>query len=484
MSPPTPISPSFLVARYLRSNNYDQTLEAFIKEAGLPKNAGSATGDESDSWTIEQTLEEKTTFDKSLRFERAGEDGQEGSEGWTVPAPSNPTILETPSPANILSVSARPLDVLDDVEERTIPARVLATDASRCVNAFDVTEGCHLVKSIPGLCEAPIISHASLLDGKYLLTTCTSGQVTLSKGEKVIERRKDHTKFAVKVITYQERGDSKIWVATAGWDSKVCLYTITVPREGEDPSLGEPVALIRLTTYPESIQFVRNKDTGDLILLLSRHDSTMLHYYEVKPPTTSSSVESQPYECRLLGRQNLAPGSNAWIAFSPVCLAISPHDPELVAVAATSLPRFMKLLIVRLLFPINAAIQQQPTSNEPETQATQARRELAIQNREDAAIVINVNTFAPVSDYSNPQVVWRPDGSGVWVNADDGVIRGVEAKTGKVITSLANGHEAGNKVRAIWAGWVDIGDGKREEWVVSGGYDKRLVVWRVKEGDE
>lgn len=85
MSPTSPISPSFLVARYLRSNNFPQSLEAFVQEAGLPKDAGSATGDESDSWTIEKTLDEKSAFDKSLKFERAGDESEEGDLRWTVP---------------------------------------------------------------------------------------------------------------------------------------------------------------------------------------------------------------------------------------------------------------------------------------------------------------------------------------------------------------------------------------------------------------
>lgn len=58
-------------------------------------------------------------------------------------------------------------------------------------------------------------------------------------------------------------------------------------------------------------------------------------------------------------------------------------------------------------------------------------------------------------------------------------MRGVEARTGKVVSLLKGGHEAGSKVRSIWAGWVG-----EEEWVVSGGFDRRLVVWRVGGGEE
>ncbi len=89
----------------------------------------------------------------------------------------------------------------------------------------------------------------------------------------------------------------------------------------------------------------------------------------------------------------------------------------------------VELIIVRLLTPASAP--SLTTGTAPATQAAQARANLAIQEREDAAILVHVSTLAPQTPYSTPQVVWRPDGSGVWVNGDDGVLRGLEAKTGK-----------------------------------------------------
>lgn len=44
------------------------------------------------------------------------------------------------------------------------------------------------------------------------------------------------------------------------------------------------------------------------------------------------------------------------------------------------------------------------------------------------------------------------------------MLRGLEAKTGKVVSSLKGGHEVGSKIRSIWCGMVD-----GEEWAVSGG---------------
>ena len=120
---------------------------------------------------------------------------------------------------------------------------------------------------------------------------------------------------------------------------------------------------------------------------------------------------------------------------------------------------------------------QSDSSNPALTQAAQARESLARQDREDAAIKVNVSTMAPQTQYSTPQVCWRPDGSGVWVNGDDGALRGIEAKTGKIVALLKGGHEAGSKIRSIWAGWVKF-EGRQEEWLVSGGFDKRLIVWK------
>lgn len=82
---PSP-SPTILVARFLKSNNYTQTLSAFIEEAGLSKTNlnASLTPAENYTWSIENIVKEKNTFDKSLSFDRAHE-GDVGEERWSEP---------------------------------------------------------------------------------------------------------------------------------------------------------------------------------------------------------------------------------------------------------------------------------------------------------------------------------------------------------------------------------------------------------------
>jgi hypothetical protein len=186
----------------------------------------------------------------------------------------------------------------------------------------------------------------------------------------------------------------------------------------------------------------------------------------------------------LLGRQNLAPHSNTWVVFTPSAVQICPNDPQIAAVATSSIPH-MKLIIVRLLIPPQTIVSDAgEASSEHLTHAAQARAELIVQDREDAAIIVQCSTSAPQTQYSTPALAWRPNGTGVWVNGDDGIIRGIERHTGKVVARL-EGHEACSKVRCLWAGTINqTEDGQekhqQEEWLLSGGFDHRLIVWRAK----
>lgn len=344
---------------------------------------------------------------------------------------------------------------------------LLASSADRRLHVVDLPTH-HLRASLAGLQDSPVLSSA-LVQRRILLTASMSGQLIASNIDgTILDKRKDHSKYAVKVVVFQSP-DGQIAVATAGWDCKVHVYRPST--SSTKFQLGEPVVTIALPSKPEAILFTSHPDNGEPTLLITRTDSNHIFFY---------TIESEP---RLLGKQNLAPHSNAWVAFTPSALALSPTDPTLVAVGTSTVPH-MKVLLVRLLIPPYTgtpapaqpvAVRASLLDDTPatETQASQARAALAVADREDAAILIHCNTFAPQTPYSTPAVAWRPDGSGVWVNGDDGAIRGIEASTGKIISTL-QGHEEGSKVRCLWAG--EVGD---EELLVSGGFDQRLIAWSV-----
>lgn len=86
MAPSTTIEAltSALIARFLRTNDYPETLKAFIREANLATDAGQVSGDDTNNWTIQSLLEEKSTYDQSVNFERYGQDTQQ-SALWSEP---------------------------------------------------------------------------------------------------------------------------------------------------------------------------------------------------------------------------------------------------------------------------------------------------------------------------------------------------------------------------------------------------------------
>ncbi|MCJ1394056.1 hypothetical protein MMC18_006934 [Xylographa bjoerkii] len=465
---PAPDSPAIIVARFLKANHYNQTLDAFISEAGLEPDAGSI---EKGDLTIEKILEEKKVFDLSVRFEKFG-DG-DGDRGWTVPAPSKPVLVTTlPTSANLLHVSVDTFKQTSPSGQPEDAQLLLASSADRRLHMLATDRAFTLIDSLTYIQDSPILSCLSL--GTSRLQTITagmSGQVVLydHQERQTLDERRDHKKYVVKAAVWNGSSTGPHLLATAGWDAKVNLHILARSAAGAYEALHDPVASVTLPTNPETLLFTQDPDTDSLCLIVTRRDSTSLYYYRITTPSpTSASLDPA-------GTQNLAPHSNAWIAFSPSALALSPADPTLLAVATSAIPH-MKLLLVRLLFPSSAT---NTPSAAPATQAAQTRATLASQDREEAAIQLHVNTLAPQTPYSTPQVCWRPDGSGVWVNGDDGVVRGVEVRTGKVVALLKGGHEPGSKVRSVWTGWVGVGE-EREEWVVSGGFDRRLVVWKVE----
>ena len=407
--------------------------------------------------------------------------------------------MEIERPSNILHTS---VDVLHsgghEPSEPQPQEYLLASSADKMIHA-NYTAPPYKINPLSDILssDSPTLSWIVIRE-MFILVTTMSGKIelwNLHTDTRCFTFR-HHSKYVVDVAKHEDQNGDDAWIATAGWDGKVFLYRLSMASELTKYSVidFELVASIELPTNPECIYFIDHPEVSEPVLLLSRRDSTFLYYYAILDDglaASQTSEQTQPPPMPLLGRQNLAPHSNAWIAFTPSAFAFHPQDPSLLAVATSHVPH-MKLIIVRLLLP---PLHGNPNANLPSsasvldptsgpilnpTQASEARRLLAIQDREGAAIKVQMSTLAPQTAYSTPALAWRPDGSGVWVNGDDGVLRGIETSTGKVVAVLKGGHEAGSKVRCLWAGLVRE---KQEEIVVSGGFDGKLIVWRCAESD-
>ena len=372
---------------------------------------------------------------------------------------SNSGVMET-TPVVLLSTADRHLTILR-------LSSVSDADAMQVVATVDA--------------DSPVLSFVALQQ-RFIVYTTISGLITVYDAidHKIISKRKDHAKYGVQIISapspiHDRKSLNSIFLATAGWDRKILLYLLQTDREIIE--LEEPIASIELTSLPESILFKVDERDNTLYIVCSRRDSTFLYYYRV------CGNDAETYQLELAGKQNLAPHANSWNAFSPSCLSACPTDPTLIAVATSSMPS-MKALVVRLLFP--AIAQPSLVGASSPSSTSLARTEVATttgsadavsiqQAREDAAVLFHCNTLVGQTLYSLPVVAWRPDGCGIWVNSEDGIIKGIDM-SGKIVCQLRGGHDAGIKIRSLWAGNLTDGS-ERRECLLSGGFDGRLVLW-------
>ena len=106
--------------------------------------------------------------------------------------------------------------------------------------------------------DSPILSCVVFRE-RYLLTASMSGQLLVSDIDgNAFERRRDHSKYIVK-ITVHDSAENPL-IATAGWDSKICIYKPSISDSGL--SLGEPFATIELQTKPEAMAFIQHPEAA------------------------------------------------------------------------------------------------------------------------------------------------------------------------------------------------------------------------------
>ena len=431
-----------------------QTLTAFLEETDIPPSAINAKAGD---WSLEQVLQEKNLYDQNLNLDK---DADTITSGWTLPCPIKAISPSTGAYANVLAVTVHPSS---NQIVASLVTKVLYTCSDN--RPYQLGERRHMPNNLLSLACA----------GNHLIVSMMDGTVGVMDPTEldgpIFAKIKAHSSFANQVVTTID--NDMLIIASAGWDKSVSICTVPlVVLEHEQHKL-EPVILeleskrISCPANVQSVLFARHPDTNELYLVYTIRDSIYLWYLLLTPT-------KDPNGCSVCissesGKQSLAPQKHStWTSFSPSHIEVCPTDPTLIAVATSHTPS-MKLIIARLLFPTNIKTETPaPTSSEAQ-QGT----------KDELAIRLVATTHAPQNDFSTPRCVWRPDGSGIWVSADDGIVRGIDASTGKVVQELKGGHDPGTKIRCLWAGMLGK-EGEEREVLISGGFDKKMLVWEVE----
>jgi WD40 repeat protein len=302
---------------------------------------------------------------------------------------------------------------------------LLSTAADRSLRLVSAEPPHALLRNFTTPSDSALLSLAVIKE-KWIIVSSMTGRLTIlnpDTGDTVTSIR-PHEKYATRVL-YEEP-----YVVSTAYDKTLYVHSLVFHESGLPSFAEDKVGKIQLSTPPEALAVVSLPAKSEKALVFSRRDSTFLFYHLLQ--------DGLPFH----SERNLAPSSNSWVSYHAMSIAVNPVNPKILAVGTSSTPH-MKLMLVEV-----------DTEN----------------------VLKEVFTGAPQSVYSTAVVQWRPDASGMWLNGDDGIVRGVGSKCGKFRCSL-KACEGGEKVRTLWAGVVE-GAG---EVLVTGGFDKGLNIWVGKE---
>lgn len=400
-------NPERLVAKFLLNHGYLDTLQTFADESNIRISDFRLDENEGESITLESLLEERRLRELSIELAKTRLAESEVL-GWSPWRHEEAISIPLKSPTNVLFVN------VVQVEQKWT---VLVTTADRAIRFYDL-ETLSLTAEYSYLHTSPILE-ARVVASTYLFTAGMDGKVVVtdlrSRNVVIDALENPHQRYVNRLVIHEGR-----WVATSGYDKKINLYEITACTS--DEVVVTYRASITLPTLPEGMLFALHDE--ELVLVICARDTCFLDYYSVPSLILHSRI-------------NMNQNKDLWVSFSGIDISQQPSGPRYIGLSTSTTPH---------------------------------GRWLAFEVGKEE-LKGNIFHGAPQSDLGVlPRHVWRPDGSGFWVNSDDGVIRGVELKSGKVIERLA-GHDSA--VRTLWSGVVD---GK--EILVSGAFDKSVMLYR------
>ncbi|ODV78601.1 uncharacterized protein CANTADRAFT_26638 [Suhomyces tanzawaensis NRRL Y-17324] len=400
-----------LVAQFLHDKGYLETLAQFQKEHGKPiafdeldESLEDIVKDRTVYKTIEQNVEDLKLSEWTEH--PLAEELAEWKDGALPSAQEvagiDELVISGASDANYLFLTTNKLTV-----------EVVDVQTGKIKKSLSQVLGRVVVKNVVPLTDQRVIFIG--MDGKFHLFHYDA-DVELEKVSSI----QGHKRLVVDARNI--RVGEKEYVVSLGWDFMLKVFEVT--------NQIVPVAELKLTSQGTCFDVVNYK--GDTVIVLGKHESTLL---EVIRLNVDAKQLVPQYKISLNDAEFTQYG------FSPMAVAIDTTTmPVPLVVVGTSHEPYMRLIVVSLA---EYGVAKDIARNQ---------------------ILKNVNSMSPQDKYSQALVVFR--GSGVWVAGDDGVLRGIDLKHGKVVAEHG-GHNG--KIKHLQAATGGL---------VSCGTDKVVKVWR------
>ncbi|EEB07453.2 hypothetical protein SJAG_02538 [Schizosaccharomyces japonicus yFS275] len=410
--PSSPVKTIELVAEWLSSQGYNDTLKELTNESGFPFEPKNEINHQ-DKISLEKLVHEHNMRELAVSMQKLNNEITSFDE-WSKVEPEMQLLIQLPDSEKVTA-----LRYAGKAHAFKNPVLLIATQ-ERNIRVFDVVHGLilHCFQKLPS-----IVLNICPVDEDTFVTTNMDGKVYVfhySTDEyEVLEKK--HLRFATNVRVWKNK-----FLVTTGFDGNVFLYQ-KLTEDNDTRLTQQPFQFVKSISLPnriDCIEFLEQRDSELPFLLVNTHDSPFVETYSVP-------------ELVCVRQTNLNINEDLYVSFNIMDAHICPTKPQILGLV---------------------------TDNEP------YGRFLAVSN-ETYKTIADHWTNSPQTKFSQPRFVWRSDATGVWMNGDDTVIRGVESKSGREMCVI-EGHTA--PVRCLETVII-----KGREHLISGAQDSTVRIWRL-----
>lgn len=406
------------IANFLKENGYYRTLQAFKDEHGAPIDTNIVASDEIDSVLIDKLKELSTSKDRNSTSQKSVD------TPWMVDQPQL-----RPWTQSKLSFSSKlpPIDgLVIDCAINSNGLGVFATATRRFV-VVNLKTGQTLMDS-KNIIGNFVVRKVEFVDD-YLVMGGINGLVQTarliddSSKLELIDSVQAHERLIIdmKVVRF----GNQTLVATLGWDKYVQVFQVNT-----DGKLQTFLERILISGVGSCLEAFCHEAT--VFIVIGLRESSILDVVTIESEVQSNfKVATSDVEY-------------SSIRSLPMCLsgAIVPGLGPVIAVATSHEP-YMRVILLSL--------------------ADLAKNNSDVIHR--SQILANFNTMSPQDKYSEAKICFRPNGEGIWILGDDGILRGLELKSGSIVQEI-DAHDGRIKALAL-----------RHDTMITCGIDREIKLW-------